>query len=107
MMTKFEIQDSALAKEIEKLKEKELYHTSRTTSYTLDNTQKNNQSIQEKLLSNLPSELQNCSNMEETDPHAMWLVKRGLAPNGQIPPIRIKTSGREFYTGEISLPKTA
>ncbi len=84
-MTKFEIKDSALSKQIETLKQKENYHSVNTVSNTKEaSAKKNNFSNQhENSSTNLPSESRNgqaALSAEETDPHAMWLMKRGLGP---------------------------
>ena len=32
----------------------------------------------------------------EQHPHVMWLAKRGIGADGQLPPVRIRETGREF-----------
>lgn len=112
-MTKFEIKDSALSKQIEILKQKENYHSVNTVSNTQDASAKKNNfsNMHENSSTALPSERrtgQAAYSEEADDPHAMWLMKRGLGPQGQLPPVTIKGTGREFWQGQqIQQPKTA
>ena len=43
----------------------------------------------------------------EQHPHVMWLAKKGIGPDGQLPPVKIKDSGRLFDHINVDFARNA
>ena len=85
MLTKFEIQDSVLAKEIDQLRQREFNNGSTSKpSYTERGGQDKSRTGPIKAITQ-SSKISN----NENEAHTLWLLKHGLGPDGQLPPVRV------------------
>lgn len=112
-LPRFEIEDSLLAKEIEELGERERFQPLKGAKTQQDQLRKRRHPVRRVKRDDSTPMLAPETETEEVDPHALWLMKHGLKADGQLPPVRIKSSGREFYpnatgvAGSGIVPRTA
>ena len=85
MLTKFEIKDSALAKEIDQIRQREFNNGSTSRR---ENTERGGQ---EKSRAGPMKALtvSSIGDNNENEAHTLWLLKHGLGPDGQLPQVRV------------------
>ena len=112
-LPRFEIEDSLLAKEIEQLSARERFQPLQGAKTQQDQLGKRRHPVKRVKRDDSTPMLAPEAETEEVDPHSLWLMKHGLKADGQLPPVRIKSSGKEFYpnatggAGGIIVPRTA
>ena len=110
-LTKFELQDSQLSRELEHLAQKEFAGPLPNRALLPGNglTQKESAATMTSAQSGASSKTVIGAAGPEEDHHQQWLEKRGIGADGRLPPVTIKTSGKVFYSDstQAPLPRTA